>query len=107
MMCLQLTKQNPGKEKAFLYLLLTIHIQKNVFCQLKQEYQLVESEFIQKNVLIYLKIIGIIVGVARKSSYFWSAKKRKITAIDDKWEYALCKGIEYIRATCIKLSPNQ
>jgi len=35
MMCLQLTKQNPRKKKAFLYLLLTIHIQKNVFCQLK------------------------------------------------------------------------
>jgi len=35
MMCLQLTKQNPGKKKAFLYLLLAVYIQKNVFCQSK------------------------------------------------------------------------
>lgn len=41
-MCLQLTKQNPEKNKAFLYLLLAIHI--------------------QKNVLIYLKIIRILKG---------------------------------------------
>lgn len=31
MMCLQLTKQNPEKNKAFLYLLLAIHIQKKCF----------------------------------------------------------------------------
>lgn len=34
-MCLQLTKQNPEKNKAFLYLLLAIHIQKNVLIYLK------------------------------------------------------------------------
>ena len=35
MMRLQLTKQNPEKNKAFLYLLLAIHIQKNVLIYLK------------------------------------------------------------------------
>ena len=34
-MCLQLTKQNPEKNKVFLYLLLAIHIQKNVLIYLK------------------------------------------------------------------------
>jgi len=35
MMFLQLTKQNPGNEKAFLHLLLTVSIPENEFCQLK------------------------------------------------------------------------